>query len=93
MGSEPPEELDGARVLYWCHLPPEEGEALGAAICQYEGHKSFYLFWCNERWEVIGDTDHPTVDDATDALWQLYQTRTGVFNEDRYNNSAKGSCP
>ncbi len=72
MKSEPPEELDGARVLYRRHLPPEEGQASGAAICQYEGDNSFYLFWCNERWEVIGDTDHSSVNDATNAPWQLH---------------------
>lgn len=77
MKSEPLEELDGARVLYWCHLPLEEGAASGAAICQYEGDNAFYLFWCNEQWEVIGDTDHSSIDDATDALWQLYPDAYG----------------
>lgn len=70
LDAEPPEQLDNAKVLLWCHLLREEGNAnAGAAICQYMDGE-FYLFICDSEWQVIGDTVHDSVDEATDALDQ-----------------------
>ncbi|MFD2614515.1 hypothetical protein [Paenibacillus gansuensis] len=34
------------------------------AICRYEGSKKYYLFSCDLNWEVIGDFDFDTLEDA-----------------------------
>lgn len=34
------------------------------AICQYEGSNKYYLFSCDTNWEVIGDFDFDTLEDA-----------------------------
>jgi len=34
------------------------------AICQYEGSTKYYLFSCDINWEVIGDFDFDTLEDA-----------------------------
>jgi hypothetical protein len=37
------------------------------AICQYEGGNKYYLFSCDLNWEVIGDFDHDTLEEAKDS--------------------------
>lgn len=34
------------------------------AICQYEGSKEYYLFSCDLNWEVIGDFDFDSIEEA-----------------------------
>ncbi|WP_342048743.1 hypothetical protein [Bacillus sp. OTU530] len=34
------------------------------AICQYEGSKEYYLFSCDLNWEVIGDFDCDSIEEA-----------------------------
>jgi len=75
MISQAPEELDGARVLYWCSVSVGQVVSQGqpvsyAAICQYAGTEGYYLFVCNPQWEVIGDTDHQSVEEAAETLRQ-----------------------
>ena len=73
-----PETLDGAVVLYYAvidqrHTPTGNtrhtvaGEPLGTAsrlaICRYD-EGSFYLFYCDENWNVRTDTYHTTLQDS-----------------------------
>lgn len=44
----------------------EEIPITALAICQYEGSNQYYLFSCNLNWEVIGDFDCETIEDAKD---------------------------
>jgi hypothetical protein len=37
------------------------------AICQYEGSKEFYLFSCDMEWEVIGDMDYYSIEEAKES--------------------------
>jgi hypothetical protein len=37
------------------------------AICQYEGSKGYYLFSCDLNWEVIGDIDYDTIEEAKES--------------------------
>ncbi|MGG2028004.1 hypothetical protein AB1282_20085 [Gottfriedia sp. S16(2024)] len=37
------------------------------AICQYEGSNIYYLFSCDLNWEVIGDIDYDTIDEAKES--------------------------
>jgi hypothetical protein len=73
---EPPEELDGARVLAFAvvdgsvaptggttHRVGDEvlGPAAGPAIARYDGDGQCYLFYCDQAWQVVTDTCHPTL--------------------------------
>ncbi|GGI11528.1 hypothetical protein [Gottfriedia solisilvae] len=37
------------------------------AICHYEGSSEYYLFSCDLNWEVIGDFDHDSLEDAKES--------------------------
>jgi hypothetical protein len=63
---EPPRELEGADVLYYAVLR-EFARPKAAAIClPPEGGVS--LFYCDDRWQVTGDTHHASVAEAVSAL-------------------------
>jgi hypothetical protein len=38
--------------------------ASGLVICHYEGEDGFYLFSCDENWNVVTDTLHDTLEGA-----------------------------
>jgi hypothetical protein len=74
---EPPELLDGARVLAFAlvdesvvstagtaHRIGDEvlGPAAGLAIARYDGDAQFYLFYCDSAWQVVTDTCHPSLE-------------------------------
>jgi hypothetical protein len=74
-----PEQSGGARVLLYTaiderHRPTGncrqivagvlQGPAAGLAICQYDGEDCVYLFGRDERWSIIMDTWHPTIEEA-----------------------------
>ena len=40
------------------------GPMQGLAICQYKTEDSYYLFGCDENWEVITDGWHERIEDA-----------------------------
>lgn len=44
------------------------GETMGAMaslmICYHESEQAFYLFGCDEDWQVVTDSWHQTLDDA-----------------------------
>ena len=40
------------------------GPTNALAICQYEKDDQFYLFYCNEQWEVLTDTYHLSLESA-----------------------------
>ncbi|MEO2076627.1 MAG: hypothetical protein ABGX20_14755 [Bacillus sp. (in: firmicutes)] len=42
------------------------------AICQYEGSTDCYLFSCDLNWEVIGDTDYHTIEEAKQSARNNY---------------------
>jgi hypothetical protein len=86
---EPPEELDGARVLAFAvidgsgaptggttHRIGNEilGPAAGLAIARYDaGDGSFYLFYCDPDWQVVTDTCHPTLELAREQAEYEYR--------------------
>jgi hypothetical protein len=75
MKNEPPEQLDGAKVLWWAWsgnapffvMPYSDGsggiQIHGLAICQYESG-SIYHFSCNREWEVENDSNWSTIEGA-----------------------------
>ena len=86
--SQPPNELDGARMICFAEVSDKikptgntthrkSGEILGPAralaICQYAGTGHFYLFYCAENWTVLTDTFHLTLDEAKDQARFEYE--------------------
>ena len=76
---EPPDELDGAEVLFWafnskkpffimeCSDGTPHKPIHGFAICRYKGEKQYYKFSCDIDWNVENDSDHDSVEDAIGA--------------------------
>ena len=76
---EPPETLDNAKVFYWAYsgkkpffiMSYSDGSGgipiHGLAICQYKADSIIYRFSCDCDWEVQGDTDYDTIDEAMTA--------------------------
>lgn len=42
------------------------GTAYALAICAHKPNSGYYLFYCDDAWEVFSDTWHETIDDAKD---------------------------
>lgn len=66
-------ELDGAEIIElsnkgsYGHIINEEGKEIEIsylAICIYKGKNEVYLFDCDERFNVIGDTVHSSIEEA-----------------------------
>lgn len=66
---KPPPTLDGARVLFWAWFEPPlflsggSGRIHGAAVAQYSSGQ-IYRFHCDQDWEVQGDWDCESVEEA-----------------------------
>lgn len=83
--NKPPEEIDGAKVLYWAwsgDLPfgwvgsetePKAIAVFGLAIARYEGSSVVYRFSCNHSWETEQDADYASVEEAMEYLPAQYK--------------------
>jgi len=83
---EPPEYLDGAKVIKWAWSgqqpfgfignqdDPERKEIYGLAICKYADGEGIYRFSCNKNWEVVQDRFYDTVENAIKQLPDQYKT-------------------
>lgn len=49
------------------------------AICKYEGSPGFYLFYCDNNWNVITDTYHATVEEAIEQTESEYSNTKGEW--------------
>jgi hypothetical protein len=84
-----PKEVGGARVVLYTPIDERHrhtgdcrqivagelmGAAAGLAICQHdEEESSFYLFGCDEDWETLTDTWHPTLEEAKEQAEFEYE--------------------
>lgn len=83
-----PRELDGAAVLTTASVSATRatgvtrhfrgGERVNEqirwlAVCRYEDHPGFYLFYCGEDWTVVTDTFHDTVESALDQAGHEFE--------------------
>ena len=71
---EPPAQLDGAIVLYW--VVSQRGSfytqagsdppiaVVAMAVARYADGGPFYLFKCDRGWQVVGDFDCGSVEEA-----------------------------
>ena len=74
-----PRELDGAQVLYYtekddfgvvCDVDGNVTDQVRyLAICRYEKDKHFYLFLCDENYEVVIDHFLPSVKDCKSVAY------------------------
>lgn len=77
--SGPPRTLNEAGVLYYSYIDERHrptgntthyngNTVLGPfaiiAICKYGDDNGFYLFYCDDHWEVLTDTFHESLEDA-----------------------------
>jgi hypothetical protein len=76
--AQPPNQLDGARVVTFAVLEgikpsgrtihSSQGGVLppprALAICQYPGESGWYLFYCDGHWNVLTDTFHVSEGEA-----------------------------
>jgi hypothetical protein len=76
---EPPQELDGAKVLKFAVVSPEVeptgatrhtvggvefGPATALAIARYPNEEGIYLFYIDDDGRVVTDTWHASLEDA-----------------------------
>ena len=83
--SNPPAEIDGAKVLEWAWsgsksfgpILDQAGsiycEIFGLAICRYTGSEQIYRFSCNCNWESEQDSMYSTIQEAKINLPTQYQ--------------------
>ena len=83
---QPPDRIDGAKVLFWSWSHPEpffimrstdDSVAVnihGLAVCQYP-NGSTYRFSCGENWEPENDTDCDTPEEALTTPSIQYDVR------------------
>lgn len=84
----PPPVLDGARVLSYAIVDNSvtytshstlyvDGKLLGIvprlAICQNLHNEDILLFFCDEQWEVLGVTNHPSIRNAQERAESEYR--------------------
>ena len=81
----PPSHLDGARVLRYAisqhgafyNVAGEPQVTVAAmAICRYDGSSDVYLFDCTTDWEVVGDADWFSVEEAMQIATQHAKRET-----------------
>jgi hypothetical protein len=90
----PPSQIDGARVLHFNILSREhrhtgkcihrsnglvQGPTSCLAICQYDGDDGYYLFSCDEKWDVLSDTCHSSLDQALRQAEFEYAGTSGTW--------------
>lgn len=78
-----PANLDGAKVLYYTQngnygeLKLLNGEIADKysylAICKYENDEDYYLFCCNENYEVVNDTVWESVEKCMSIASSSYK--------------------
>jgi hypothetical protein len=73
---EPPDDLDGAVVLFWAYSPRvpffimefSDGTPYkpihGFAICRYKDDSKYYKFSCDREWIVENDIDADSINEA-----------------------------
>lgn len=91
-----PSQIDGARVLQVNILRRGhrhtgncihrrngfgQGPATCLAICQYDGGDDYYLFSCDEKWAVLSDTCHLSLDEAMRQAELEYAGTSGTWEE------------
>lgn len=91
---EPPDELDGAKVVLWAWsgekpfgFIPLTGATSndpiaihGLAICQYDDN-TIYRFSCDSEWEVRQDGFYDSIEEACARLPDQYKLGAAVWHD------------
>ncbi|HKZ67022.1 MAG TPA: hypothetical protein VJ111_11720 [Chitinophagaceae bacterium] len=82
---EPPNYLDGAKVIKWAWSgrepfgtigntnDDEKEEVFGLAVCKYDDSDNFYRFSCDKNCQVVNDALHNSIEDAIEFLPEQYK--------------------
>ena len=77
--NQTPGDIDGAKVILFTKLTSKHRQTgftthfvnmeqkqnpHGLAICRYDGDPGYYLFYCDNDWEVLNDTYHESEEEA-----------------------------
>jgi len=93
--SNPPREIDGARVIEWAWSGSEpfgtvcfengkvSAEIFGLAICKYSNSETIYRFSCDSKWETEQDFGYASIQEAKANLPLQYQNT--VANWQKYD--------
>ena len=97
MSSIPPKQLDEAEVLLYTSIDRKHeatagcrhtvggelmGSAAGLAVCRYAQEDSgYYLFYCDEDWNVLTDGWHETLEGAKDQAEFKYKGVTTTWQK------------
>jgi hypothetical protein len=88
---EPPQDLDGAKVIMWAwsgHKPfgfvgndddSERDIIYGLAICSYGENEGIYRFSCDRNWEVVMDGYYDTIEQALGQLPDQYKNVEAIW--------------
>jgi hypothetical protein len=83
--------VGGASVVQWALVQiPSKAEqhhayafdgsaATRLAICRYDDDADFYLFRCDDLWQVLADTWHETLEEAMRQAEFEYDDTVGVW--------------
>ena len=89
---QPPDTIDGAKVLFWALSHPEpifimrsaDGKVAinihGLAVCQYPNGQT-HRFSCDEKWETQNDIDCDTPEQALTAPSYQYDVSKVNWNK------------
>jgi len=78
-----PKKLDGAKVLFY--TPQDDYGAIEypngeiadkfryLAICRYSSDEQYYLFCCNEKYEVVSDSAWDSINECMDVAASSYK--------------------
>jgi hypothetical protein len=92
--------IDGAKTLFYTildnkHLKTGKTKHIvdgnqvesiyGLSICKYENDPGFYLFYCDENWDVITDTYHESVEEAKEQAEFEYINSIATWTEVKDN--------
>ncbi len=87
MSDKPPQLIDGAHLLLFTridsrHEPTQACDhtvagaplptVAGLAICRYDEAGPFYVFYCDDAWNVLTDTAHDTLEQAREQAESEY---------------------
>ncbi len=91
--SNPPTEIDGAKVIEWAWSGEkpfgvvlfqdgtEASEIFGLAICKYESSDVVYMISCDKDWESEQDGDYRSVLEAKESLPDQYKNVPAIWKK------------
>lgn len=71
-----PPRIGGAMVIHYIRMPePDVYRVQNLAIATYEGEGEYYLFECDEVWEIMKESEYTSADAAIEEASKRYDLR------------------